>query len=137
MPEKHDIQIKDLEGKIKTAHLITSEVEKCYEFNFMYNDVDIHTKHEFPFYALQELRSKLEEHGIKIICEGSRYDVYPSGMSVIGFMAYETRMNEKATKMVYILDKTDKIEKIGTVKEQENYHKKWLESVIPPGAYQH
>lgn len=85
--------------------------------------------HDYPFFALTEIREKLEEMGYLILIEGSRRNVYPSGMQYNTFSAYELVLGKPATQTVDILDKITTPEEISTVKEQEEYFNKWIESI--------
>ena len=98
-------------------------------FQFTYEENIIIISNQFPFFALVELRLQLEQKQIKIVCEGSRYDVYPSGMQLDSFAACELEISKPVTNLVDILDDTQLINKISTVKEQENFYNKWLESL--------
>lgn len=82
----------------------------------------------FPFLALQKIRLYLEDHGVKLLCNGARIDVYPSGFFMESFKAYRLVIDKAAAKedLVNILDATDELERIGTVSDQEAYWKKWL-----------
>ncbi len=82
------------------------------------------------FRAFQDLRKKLQEEEIKVCCQGARFDVYPSRMSQqmgAGLMAYVMRIGvpAKSEDLVKIFDEY-KGKFLGTIEEQEKYHKKWL-----------
>jgi len=98
-------------------------------FQFLYDEKEINVSKEFAFFALVELRLELEKEQIKLVCEGSRYDVYPSGMQLDGFAACELELFKRVTIIVDILDETQLIDKIATVKEQEDFYHKWFDSV--------
>jgi len=79
------------------------------------------------------LRTTLEEIEIKLLCGGSRPDVFPSGMSREmsgGRKAYITKLGKPALKadLVDIFDHTD-IQLIGSVSEQQAFHNKWIASL--------
>lgn len=97
-------------------------------YKFQYYDREIIVTNDFPFLALTDLRLQLEKEHIKLICEGSRYDVHPSGMQMDGFAAWELEISKPVTKLVDILDDTKLINRIATVKEQEEFYDKWLSS---------
>lgn len=82
----------------------------------------------FPFLALQKIRLYLEDQGMKLLCNGARMDVYPSGFFMESFLAYKLVMDKVAERrnLVSILDSTDELERIGTVSDQEAYWQKWL-----------
>ena len=85
------------------------------------------------FDCLIVLREKLENRQWLILCNGARYDVYPSPelrKVGLGIKAYrmEIGLPAKTEDMVNILDETE-IDKIGTIDEQKNYFEEWLQSL--------
>jgi len=91
--------------------------------------------HEFEgadlFEALVKLRRELEMGGSRILCAGSRVDVFPSGMSRSmggGRRAYVTRLGAPATQAVDILDSAEP-ESVGTIEEQRGFHAAWVASL--------
>jgi len=95
---------------------------------FEFKDIFIEVNDIYPFFALVKLREQLEKMKIFLLCKGSRIDVYPSGMSAIGFFAYQTEFGKHATQLVSIWEEELDVEVIATVKTQKQYHQKWLES---------
>lgn len=102
-----------------------------HELIFKFHDIEIKRSGEFPFVILKELREELEQMGIFLIINGSRKDVYPSGMTLQGTMAYKQPFGTPTTlnDLVEIFTNTDKFELISTVQEQKNYHDAWLKSL--------
>lgn len=132
--EIEKIKLKVIVGhRIALAELVVIDFGDCIQLDLLCSNTVLTAKKELPFDTLQQLRLELEKMNIKIVCEGARVDVYPSGMQLQTFMAYETKMNEPATKEVYIFGDTGQIEKLVSVNDQEAYHRKWLESVKPQG----
>ena len=86
-------------------------------------------KHNYYFFALAEIRRKLEGVNCLLLCNGSRIDVYPSGMSAIGTLAYEIIYGKRASKLVEIFETPRSSSQIATVVEQRNYWLGWLRSV--------
>lgn len=84
---------------------------------------------EYPFFALAKIRQELESKGYYIIINGSRRNVYPSGMQYNAFSAYELELGEPAINTVNIFDSINSLEEVVTVKEQEEYFCKWVESL--------
>lgn len=83
------------------------------------------------FNSLNLLNKHLEEHGSKLLCNGARIDVYPSGMSRNmggGVQAYITKLGEHADDLVNIFDYAEP-KLVGTVEAQELFHQKWLGSI--------
>jgi hypothetical protein len=85
------------------------------------------------FVALRELRTKIEEFGHRLLCNGARIDSWPSPMSRDMGRArkvYLTRLGRATTRsdLVDIFGHADPA-LIGTVTEQENYHDEWMASL--------
>lgn len=96
----------------------------------VYNDtLYVNAVDEYPFFALVKIREKLELKGYHILVNGSRYNVYPSGMQYSTFSAYELELGKQATKTVNIFDKIYNSEEIGTVEKQKEYFYRWIESL--------
>ena len=110
------------------AKLLVYDYGKSTKLEFTYKDIMYIEEHEFPFTAFRKIRLAIEKLNIKLLCEGNRIDVHPSGMQLVGFMAYEMELGKPATNAVYIFDETDKVEKIGTVEEQTKYFDDWWDS---------
>jgi hypothetical protein len=86
------------------------------------------------FECLCQLRHWLASRGFRILCNGARIDTWPSSIArQMGGArkVYGTRMGSTATyaDLVPIFGETT-ADKLGTVEEQADYHKKWLESVL-------
>jgi hypothetical protein len=83
------------------------------------------------FEAQITLRAELEKAGHKILCAGSRIDVYPSGMSRFmagGRKAYVTELGFPVTKLVDMLDYAGP-ESIGSIEQQRQFHQEWIKSL--------
>ncbi len=89
----------------------------------------VKTEDEYPFFALIKMRIELEKEGVKLLCNGSRRDVYPSGNSITGIMAYELKIGKQAISLLNIFEATKKLNLIGTVEEQKEYREKWIMSL--------
>lgn len=89
------------------------------------------SKNRRPFFALKDIRGDIEPKEIYLCVKGGLKNVYPSGMSYIGYYAYELNMGMQATKKVNILDeiKDYDIEDLGTIEEQEIFWKAWISSL--------
>ncbi len=86
------------------------------------------------FDCLEKLRLALEKHNIRLLCNGSRLDCYPSKLCRDmgkGLKLYRCRMGEqgKFEDMVLIFREAD-ADKIGTVSSQKEYHEQWLKSLV-------
>ncbi|SHN07760.1 hypothetical protein [Chitinophaga sp. CF418] len=102
------------------------------ELTFDAESIHIVVEDYYPFLALTQLRLQLEPMGIKILCNGSRLDVYPSSAVIIGFKAYrlEKGMIGSKDNLCYIFDPTEDLSKIATVAEQWDYWIKWRQDVF-------
>ncbi|SRR5690554_4121920 len=122
--------------------LISKDSAKTIEANMTINDRGssieiivandafcIEASDEYPFSALAKIRQELELKGYYILVNGSRYNVYPSGMQYNTFNAYELELGKPATKTVNIFDRINSSKEVTTVKEQEEYFYKWIESL--------
>jgi hypothetical protein len=86
----------------------------------------------FYFFMLRDIRSELQKYNIFLLINGSRKDVYPSGMSLPGMMAYVQTMgkqNSSLNDLVNIFDETIQLDMISTVEEQDKYHNTWINSL--------
>lgn len=71
---------------------------------------------------------------VRFLCKGAKINVHPSRMSSQmsgGIVAYEVRWGEVADKsdVVNIFDYEDK-DLTNDIKEQADYHQRWLQSLI-------
>jgi hypothetical protein len=86
----------------------------------------------FYFFMLRDIRSELQKSNIFLLINGSRKDVYPSGMSLPGMMAYVQIMGKQSSSLndlVNIFDETTQLDMISTVEEQDKYHNNWINSL--------
>ncbi len=91
-------------------------------------DIKISTEDEFPFFALAKLRNKLESLNLVLLCNGSRKDVYPSGNTASGTLAYVMKEGKPARELVDIFEPIANTKQVGTVVEQKNYRDSWLKA---------
>ncbi len=97
---------------------------KDYELNIL-NSESIYS-------GMKKLHKKLDEDGIKLLCNCFRYDVRGTGMSVQmsgGVSAYKFTLGEEIPTILNILDSIEDASAIATLDEQEKYFLKWLESI--------
>ena len=85
----------------------------------------------FYFHMLKEIRAELEKEGIVILVNGSRIDVYPSGMTLATEKAYIHTLGKQGSlnDLVNIFDEVTDTGKIASVEEQEVFHNKWIQSL--------
>ncbi len=115
--------------KLETFLGENGEATICFKFE----NLEIVRSSDDFFNALQLIRLSLEKEHITILCNGSRKDVYPSGMArqmSNGKAAYIHILGQKQLdkkNLVKIFDYAD-LEHIGTVAEQNSFFEKWLAS---------
>lgn len=85
------------------------------------------------FDCLLKIRETLDRNGLKILCNGARYDVYPSRMSrqmSMGIKAYVLVKGRQASEkdLIGIFDEAEPA-RIGTIEQQRSYYNEWLESL--------
>jgi hypothetical protein len=123
------LKVIDENHEIFNSNLKIIDYGSRVKLDFTFRDCFISEIDDYPFLALNKLRLKLEEKGLKLVCQGARIDVNPSGMQLEGFNAYELELSKSATNSVYIFDDTAQIEKLATVDEQAAFFEQWLKSV--------
>lgn len=124
-----NIKVVDHGVVFDTGKLLVSDFGHDVEITVQYKELNVKSKEEFPFVALQNIRKILEAQQVLLLINGNRIDVYPSGMQMNSFSAYEMEMGKPATESLDIFAPTDLIEKVGTVEQQDNYFDKWLGSL--------
>ena len=123
--EESNIEIQNIgilnNGKIEKSKLFLLEIENMVYFS----------KSDNIFDSVVELRKKLELNNIYLFCNASVVNIYPSTMQKEfgGTKAYKLQMGKQATlnDVVDIFDYDNEL-KIGSVKEQEEFYKSWIES---------
>lgn len=84
--------------------------------------------------CLKGIRNTWEPLGVRICCNGSRLDCYPSAMTLQmggGYKVIAREMGRPVTDLgavVKIFDPAE-LEQVGTVREQESYYRSWLASL--------
>jgi hypothetical protein len=84
------------------------------------------------YYCMRKLHGALDSRNMKLLCNGFRYDVHPSGMSISmgqGIKAYKLVMGQPGTELLNIFDATDRLDLIGTVEDQKKYYEEWMKSL--------
>jgi len=124
---KRVVKIKSAESIIKGELLIADN-----EITLLYDQNRIVKKGEYAFFILMEIREELEKVNMFMLINGSRKDVYPSGMTAVGHMAYIQTLDKSTLRedLVNIFDETNEHDLIGTVVEQKNYHQEWVDSIL-------
>ena len=96
-------------------------------------DMTIEVTSNNYFNALISLRTELETYGIKLICNGTSLNVYPSPMSFdmgLGLMGYILEIGFHASKenLINIFEFDDRKYIESTIEEQQAYYEEWLKS---------
>jgi len=86
------------------------------------------------FNALIAFRLEIERIGARLLCAGSRRDVFPSGMSREmggGRKAYITHIGDRGRpeNLIDIFDGAE-ADLVSTVEEQKTFHEKWVQSIL-------
>lgn len=116
-------------GSSSDAVIYFEESSTEVKLTFKANDRIIVGSDMYPFFALLKIRATLEQDETFLLCNGARRDVYPSGASAIGAMAYELEIGKQGIHLVSIFEAVTDIGKIGTVEEQKKYREEWLKSL--------
>lgn len=124
------------DGSVTTLSLETSEVVKGkIKVAWALKDLPIKGEDEASDYfnCLLKVRETLEKYNLKIVCNGARYDVYPSRMSRQmgkGIKAYVlTKGLQASEKDLVDIFEEENPAKTGTIEQQKNYYNNWLESL--------
>ena len=134
--DENNMEIFDIEiinnGKIEKNKLFLSEIEDEINLKIEIERTIYFSKSDNIFDSVVELRKKLELNNIYLLCNASVINVYPSGMQKEfgGTKAYKLQMGKQALliDVVDIFDYDSEL-KIGSVKEQEEFYKNWIESL--------
>ena len=134
--DENNMEIFDIEiinnGKIEKNKLFLSEIENEINLKIEIETTIYFSKSDNIFDSVVELRKKLELNNIYLLCNASAINVYPSGMQKEfgGTKAYKLQMGKQALliDVVDIFDYDSEL-KIGSVKEQEEFYKNWIESL--------
>jgi len=134
--DENNMEIFDIEiinnGKIEKNKLFLSEIEGEINLEIEIERTIYFSKSDNIFDSVVELRKKLELNNIYLLCNASAINVYPSGMQKEfgGTKAYKLQMGKQALliDVVDIFDYDSEL-KIGSVKEQEEFYKNWIESL--------
>jgi len=87
------------------------------------------------FDCLVKARREWEKKGARILCNGSRRDVYPSGMSRQmsgGRKAYVLGIGERASSSCLVdIFEPAAPDMVATVDDQKVYYEQWIRSIMP------
>ena len=125
-----EIFIKD-NGALDKAELEERVNGRAYQVIIKYKNDTFFAEETDWFRALQNLRRQFEKRKIELLCNGSRKEIWPSGMSRDmggGKMAYICEPGKPGIGSVDIFETSPDI-KYSTVDEQEKYIKNWFDSL--------
>lgn len=134
MPEYrvHKIEVRAPSGAILPATIRWSidPVEMCIIIG---GQPELVVRASTLFECFIQLRLTLEPEGIRFLCNGARLDAYPSAMSLSmgsGWLVYQHREGQTGSVAggLNLLDPSP-IECVGTVEEQREWHKRWIQSI--------
>jgi hypothetical protein len=105
---------------------------KDYQLELEIDSLNYKAINTFPFIGLQMIRKNLEKTEYKLLCKGSRFNVYPSGSLLRGKMAYALTLGRspERNEMVIIFDEESDINSIATVDEQNKFYDNWKKSLL-------
>ena len=122
--------IETMVNDIKTLSKVIYESKDQYSYiRFELGSTIFESTDHFPFFALVKIRLQLESVDMFLACNGSRIDVYPSGLYVSSLLAYELKMGHQATQLVNIFEPCNDLNLIASVKKQKEYRYLWSESL--------
>lgn len=131
MDEKYSIKCL-LDGDENEAVLELEEDNDICRILFLLREYSVTVEAENYFYALLELRKKLEAQNIKILCKGASRNVYPSPMILSmgeAIKAYQLTMGKQArmSDLVNIFAPCE-VDEYATIEEQLIFYNDWLRS---------
>lgn len=131
MNEKYSIKCL-IDGDENEAVLELEEDNDICRILFLLRDYSVTVEAENYFFALLELRKKLEVQNIKILCKGASRNVYPSPMILSmgeATKAYQLTMGKQArmSDLVNIFEPCE-VDEYATIEEQLIFYNDWLRS---------
>jgi hypothetical protein len=84
------------------------------------------------YHSMQKLHEKLDDLGMKLLCNCFRIDMKPSGMGISmgsGRLAYKLELGKQAVELFDIFDPVEDVNLIASRKEQKEYSAKWFDSL--------
>ncbi|MDB5105337.1 MAG: hypothetical protein JWP91_3026 [Fibrobacteres bacterium] len=141
MPEKYPVKILEPSGNTVDSELEAWEESPSDNDSVMLqlkvSDGDFSSTAEDYFSALVEIRRQLEKHGRMLVAYGASLNVYPSPMSRsmgTGEKAYKLTLGlqAKTSDLVSIFESGPDVNP-STVEEQEEFFRKWLQSLKKEG----
>lgn len=107
--------------------------KETYKITLQLKNLYFEGEAENYFYALVELRKKLEIQNIKLLCKGCSEHVYPSPMILSmgdAVMAYKLTLGKQAFQkdLVNIFEPC-KCDEYATVEQQYKYYERWIASI--------
>jgi len=133
MSESKDVNVQLADGALTKALIVIGELTPC-RLDFECSELGRREFHADDLHgAFVDLRYWLDDLGVKLLCNGARFDVTPSGMSRGmggGRKAYIIRLGQPSLSSDLVdIFKYAESEKIGTVQDQKEFYKKWVSSL--------
>lgn len=119
-------------GINSNANIILDTVGDVCQIKFAMDEIILSVEAENFFFALIELRKKLEVYNVQLLCKGCSRYVYPSPMIISmgdAIEAYELTLGKQAllNDLVNIFEPCEKDE-YATIEEQCRYYEEWVMS---------
>lgn len=128
-----DIVIFDFKSSFQESISFMLNEEELTTISFYYNAEHCIFKAHDYFACLTLVRDFFWKKNKKVICNGARYDVYPSGMlsqMSKGLKVYQLKIGTKSgLNDIVETFASAELEKIGSLSDQEDFYKRWLESL--------
>ncbi len=128
----YNIKVVTNNNEITTGNLILIRLEnRDYQLELEIGNIKLKDINTFPFIGLQNIRMELEKIGFKLLCKGSRINVYPSGALLGGRNAYLLTLGRspERNETVMIFDEEIDIDKISSVEKQQKFYNDWKQSL--------
>jgi hypothetical protein len=135
--ELYQIEVQLSDNSLAPAKLLVweeaPEDEERVKLTLDFNGKEISSVEDDYFSAMCSIRRVLEQGGALLRCYGASRNVYPSGMSRSmggGVKAYKMSMGSpaKTKDLVSIFETGPDVDPV-TVAEQEDFFKKWIQSL--------
>jgi hypothetical protein len=123
---------KEIKIRIGDKYAVAKLLVTDDSISFDYDQIQLETRKELPFFhffKLRELREELEKLDIFLILNGNRVDVW--GRS---FKTYVYELGKTSPPTIEIFEEPENLQSIGTVQAQKEFHDKWIKSIkeLPP-----
>ena len=125
-------KISCLVNGVETEAILKLDEEDNCRITFEMGDYSISIEAENYFYALIDLRRKMESQNVKVLCKGASKYVYPSPMILSmgdAIKAYRLTLGRQASmKDLVNIFEPCKSDEYASIDEQLAYYKEWERS---------